>query len=81
MKFPARTDVARHLRRRPKHVSELHPQTIPVDQVPTSDVQILTDKIGISLFQTESATPTPQLAPDVAIAILDLPNKSTLVRE
>ena len=81
MKFPVRTEVARHLRRRPKHVPKLQAQTVPVDEVPTCEVQVLTDDISTSLFLTESATARPELAPEVAIAILDLPNESKLVRE
>jgi hypothetical protein len=41
MTFPRKTDVAMHMARKPRLVSKLRPEIIPIKEVPEIDVQLL----------------------------------------
>ncbi len=46
MTFPRRTDVARHLARKPRSLSKTRPDAIPVGPVPDPDQQSPTEILG-----------------------------------
>lgn len=46
MTFPRRTDVARHLARKPRSLSKIRPDATPVGPVPDPDQQSPTEILG-----------------------------------
>ena len=44
MSFPRKSDVATHSARKPRRSPTLRLEIIPLEQVPTTDLKVLTDK-------------------------------------
>jgi len=46
MSFPRNSDVASHLARKPRRSPKLRPEIISLNQVPTTDLKVLTDELS-----------------------------------